>query len=94
MRTTELAVRFRRDYKRVRKGPYGASVDAVLAEAVALLAVDGPLPDRMRDHALIGVWQGYRDCHLRPDLVLIYGKPDPLILRLARIGSHSELDLA
>ena len=93
MRTTEFAGRFRRDYKRVGRGRYGAFLDGMLAEVTQLLTSDVVLPDRFRDHALSGVWQGYRDCHLRPDLVLIYGKPDAATLRLARIGSHSELDL-
>ena len=34
---------------------------------------------------------GFRDCHIRPDLVLIYEKPDAHTLRLVRLGSHSEL---
>jgi mRNA interferase YafQ len=42
------------------------------------------------DHSLTGNWMGYRDCHVKPDLVLIY-KIDSQILKLARIGSHSEV---
>ena len=34
---------------------------------------------------------GYRECHIKPDLPLIYRKPDAGTLRLARLGSHSEL---
>lgn len=52
---------------------------------------DAPLEPRYQDHALSGDWMGYRDCHVKPDLVLIYAKPDDLTLRLARLGSHSEL---
>jgi mRNA interferase YafQ len=57
------------------------------------LAEDLPLPDRFFDHALTGNWDGYRDCHIRPDIVLIYQKPNAETLDLVRIGSHSELDL-
>ena len=46
---------------------------------------------RHRDHDLSGEWAGYRDCHVKPDLVLILRKADADILRLARLGSHSEL---
>jgi len=46
-----------------------------------------------RDHALIGEWKDHRDCHVKPDLVLIYQKPDANVLRLVRLGSHSELGL-
>ena len=55
------------------------------------LADDQPLEPRHRDHDLSGEWAGYRDCHVKPDLVLIYRKLDANILRLARLGSHSEL---
>jgi mRNA interferase YafQ len=48
---------------------------------------------RYRDHPLTGDWQDYRDCHIKPDLVLIYQKPDGDTLRLVRLGSHSELSL-
>jgi mRNA interferase YafQ len=40
---------------------------------------------------LAGDWAGYRECHIKPDLLLIYKKPDDETLRLARLGSHSEL---
>ena len=44
-------------------------------------------------HALTGDWKDHRDCHVKPDLVLIYQKPDADVLRLVRLGSHSELGL-
>ena len=44
-------------------------------------------------YALSGDWQDHRDCHLKPDLVLIYRKPDDAELQLVRLGSHSELGL-
>ena len=71
----------------------GKQLNDVLLEAFIILAVDGVLADRYRDHALVGSWAGYRDCHLRPDLVLIYRKPDDNTLELVRLGSHSELGL-
>ena len=55
------------------------------------LAADEPLPTRQRDHALSGNGSGYRECHIKPDLLLIHKKPDDDILRTARLGSHSEL---
>jgi mRNA interferase YafQ len=71
----------------------GAAFEEALATTIQHLAEDLPLPDRLYDHALTGKWAGYRDCHIRPDLVLIYSKPDPESLDLVRLGSHSELDL-
>lgn len=62
-----------------------------MAGVVALLAADRDLPLSYRDHALVGDWSGYRECHLKPDLLLVYRKPDDDTLRLVRLGSHSEL---
>jgi mRNA interferase YafQ len=59
--------------------------------AVSLLADDLPLPEKNRDHALAGEWRDHRDCHLKPDLLFIYRKPDADILQLVRLGSHSQL---
>jgi mRNA interferase YafQ len=56
-----------------------------------VLLVDQVLPESNRDHVLGGDWAGYRECHIKPDLLLIYRKPDADTLRLARLGSHSEL---
>lgn len=63
------------------------------AETVRTLAMDADLDARLHDHALSGPWADYRDCHIRPDLVLIYRKPDPDTLILVRLGSHAELRL-
>ena len=58
---------------------------------MALLLSDQFLPENARDHVLSGDWVGYRECHVKPDLLLIYRKPGADTLRLARLGSHSEL---
>ncbi len=66
-------------------------VGSLMPRILKLLLVDEPLPENNRDHALSGDWTGYRECHVKPDLLLIYRKPDADTLRLARLGSHSEL---
>jgi mRNA interferase YafQ len=92
MRTIEETTRFRRDYKREKKGVHGRSLDRLLESVVDMLARDAPLPRRFFDHPLGGDWQDFRDCHLRGDLVLIYRKiGDPS--QLVRLGSHTELGL-
>jgi len=93
MRTIEWTNRFKRDFRREKRGKYGSQLDRMLSEVLLALQSDKPLAERNRDHALIGVWAGYRDCHVRPDLILIYEKPDDQTLRLVRLGSHSELGL-
>ena len=92
MRTIERSSAFERDYKRAKATPrHSKDVDSLVSRAVALLLSDRALPENHRDHALSGDWVGYRECHIRPDLLLIYRKPDADTLRLARLGSHSEL---
>jgi len=91
MRTIERAGQFKRDYKREAKGVHRTTLDNVLAPVLVSLATDQPLETRYRDHDLSGDWAGYRECHLKPDLLLIYRMSEPGILRLARLGSHSEL---
>jgi mRNA interferase YafQ len=49
------------------------------------------LPSNAVDHALVGKLAGYRDCHIKPDLILIYRKTNGDVLELVRLGSHSEL---
>ena len=93
MRKIDSVGPFRHDLKRERKGRYAKVIDFELDRIVTSLASDTPLPDRNRDHALSGNWRDHRDCHVRPDLVLIYRKPDPDTLQLVRLGSHSELRL-
>lgn len=91
MRTIDRSSAFKRDYKREAKGQHRATLDDNLIPVLMTLADDQPLEPRHRDHDLSGEWAGYRDCHVKPDLVLIYRKPDADILRLARLGSHSEI---
>lgn len=93
MRTIRHTNRFRRDYKREKAGRHGKTLDRDLIEIVNLLASDRPLLRRNFDHPLSGEWSDCRDCHIKPDLVLIYRKPDKDALELVRLGSHSELGL-
>jgi len=93
MRTIRRTAAFKRDYRREKRGRFATILDDELASVVAELTEDRPLAPRRRDHALGGQWKDHRDCHVRPDLVLIYRKPDAEHLDLVRLGSHSELGL-
>jgi mRNA interferase YafQ len=55
------------------------------------LIEDIDLEDQYRDHALTANYNGYRECHLKPDSLLIYMKEGNDLLKLARLGSHSNL---
>lgn len=79
------STRFKKDLKSLT-----ADHRAALGVVIALLQADGPLPDRCRPHPLVGIWTGYMECHVKPDLLLIWKVVDDE-LRLARIGSHAKL---
>ncbi|GJE19164.1 type II toxin-antitoxin system YafQ family toxin [Methylobacterium marchantiae] len=93
MRAIEYTIRFKRDYRRELKGRYKRTLEADLSGVLESLLKDETLAVKFRDHALSGNWADHRDCHLRPDLVLIYRLAGLDILQLVRLGSHSELGL-
>jgi mRNA interferase YafQ len=81
--------RFKKDYRLAKKR--GADIP-LLREIIVKLANNEPLPEKNRDHALVGDWQGYRECHITSDWLLVYRKDeDILVLTLMRTGSHSDL---
>ena len=58
------------------------------------LANNEKLEKKYQDHALKGDLAGYRDCHLEPDLILVYKKiNDELIIYCLNIGSHTKIKL-
>jgi mRNA interferase YafQ len=91
MRTIEWTSTFKRDYKRTKATPRHRDIETLLPEIAGQLAQDRPLTAKHRDHSLGGSWKEHRECHLKPDLLLIYRLPDDVTLRLVRMGSHSEL---
>jgi mRNA interferase YafQ len=85
--------RFKRDYRREQSGRHGKKLKNLLDEVIRLSSANHPFPHRYFDHPLVGEWQDHRDCHLKPDLVLIYRRLDDGSIELVRLGSHSELGL-
>lgn len=80
---------FKKDFKRLQRRRADLTC---LQTAVEILANGDPLPPEYRDHALIGNYQGVRECHIRPDWLLIYKiNENVLVLELLRTGSHSDL---
>ena len=93
MRTINYTSRFKKDYKREKSGHHGKALDHLLEDILQQLVFDKQLPQRNADHPLSGEWSDHRDCHIKPDLILIYRKDDENNLILVRLGSHSELGL-
>lgn len=83
----ETSTRFEKQYKKLLP-KQKEQAKAVIAR----LLCDKTLESKHRDHALKGAFQGFRECHILPDLLLIYKKDKAtLLLSCIRIGSHSEL---
>jgi mRNA interferase YafQ len=87
MRKIERTNQFKRDFKK------HGEIEAPFIEVLYKLINDEFLPEKYQDHALTGEWSDHRDCHIRPDFVLIYRLPCDNVLQLVRLGSHSELGL-
>lgn len=84
-----FSAKFKKDYKRAIK--QGKDVELLL-DIVEILAEEQPLDPKHKDHALIGDYIGYRECHIQADWLLIYKTAgQELLLTLTRTGSHSEL---
>lgn len=80
---------FKKDYKLIKKRGYKL---AELQAIIEKLLCGETLEARNRDHALAGSYSGFRECHIRPDWLLIYAiDNDKLILTASRTGTHSDL---
>lgn len=87
--TVVASALFRKDFRRCAKR--GLDLGKLRA-TLWLLAERRTLPPAMRDHALVGNYRGYRECHIAPDWLLVYRVEDEqLILVAFRTGSHSDL---
>jgi len=93
MRTIERTTKFKKDYKRELKGRHKATLQSDFIKVIKVLVTDETLEPRYFDHALSNNWKDHRDCHIKPDLVMIYRLVNSDILQLVRLGSHSELGL-
>lgn len=85
----EVTNRFLKDLKLARKRNLDENK---LNDIVRLLADGKPIPEKNRDHPLVGDYKGCRECHITPDWLLIYSIEGTLkIITLIRTGSHSDL---
>lgn len=89
MYIVKLTTTFKKSYKLMRKrGLDMAAIDSV----IDTLMQGKQLAEKYRDHALTGCWAGFRECHIKPDWLLIYLiEDDVLTLTLVDTGSHSDL---
>jgi mRNA interferase YafQ len=81
------STKFKRDIKRLRR--QGIELSKLTA-VVMTLSDQKPLQSQYHDHALVGNWKGYRECHIQSDWLLIYRIENDELL-LARSGTHANL---
>ena len=86
-------IRRTRAFRREKRGQYCRTLDEDLQRILELLVNDATIPEPYQDHQMRGDRGRERNCHIRPDLVLIYAKPNATDLELIRLGSHSELGI-
>ena len=80
---------YKKSYKLMKKRGLDLSL---LDEAVDLLRQGKQLDEKYRDHGLSGNFAGFRECHIKPDWLLIYLiEDDILTLTLVDTGSHSDI---
>lgn len=88
MLTLYYSTQFKKDFKKVIKRPIADVI--LVGHVITQLQHQIILDKKHVDHALSGDYLGYRDCHIKPDLVLVY-KQETSKLKLARLGSHNEI---
>lgn len=89
MLNLKTTTQFRRDYKLMKKRGYDMNL---LENVLETLLQKKPLAEKHRDHALVGSYSGFRECHILPDWLLIYRIDSEILLLVAsRTGTHSDL---
>ena len=84
----DYSSQFKKDFKKITKLPIPEIIE--VGNVISTLQKSLILNAKYVDHALVGNWQGFRDCHIKPDLVLIY-RIYETYLQLARIGTHNDV---
>lgn len=89
MRTPVFSKRFRKELDKCRKrGLNLAEIQAVMLT----LMNDEPLEVKHHDHPLAGDFVGCRECHIRPDWLLVYLlKDEDNSISFLRTGTHADL---
>lgn len=88
MRNLKQTSQFKKDLKRIQNNPKKiASLQIVLE----LLQTTGTVPQEYKPHLLIGDYKGYMECHVENDLLLIWFDESKELIKLIRLGTHSEL---
>lgn len=89
MLNLKLVAKFKKDFKKYR---HNKVLIKEFEEVINLIQTKTPLPQKYSDHFLLGTYKGMRECHIKPDILLVYWiSEETQTLYLERINSHSEL---
>jgi len=88
MKELKQTTQFKKDLKRIQNNPTRI---AALKEALKILERTGSLPPNYNPHPLSGMYKGFMECHIENDLLLIWIDFSKDIIKLIRLGSHSDL---
>lgn len=87
MLIVRYSTKFKKDFRACVKRGYNLSL---LNQVIDTLRIPEALPEKNRDHNLSGDYNGYKECHILPDWLLIYKQTDEE-LQLIRTGTHADL---
>ncbi|WP_436415573.1 type II toxin-antitoxin system YafQ family toxin [Petrimonas sp.] len=88
MKTFRQSSQFKKDLKRIQNNPKKREK---LKTVLTLLRNTGTVPPEYKPHMLVGQYKGYMECHIEGDFLLIWIDESENVIKLARLGSHSEL---
>ena len=89
MLSIKYVTKFKKDLKKYQ---HQTSILSELNDLLKLLLAEKALPEKYRDHSLSGGYVGMRECHVKPDVLLVYWiDMENKKLVVERLGSHSEL---
>ena len=87
--TVRFSTSFKKSFKRCMKRGYD---EKIFRQALEILMEYGKLPDKYKPHILHGDWNGFWECHLMPDWLLIWEQNEKeLTLYFMDTGTHSDL---
>ena len=89
MYTVKFTSAFKKGYRLMKK----RGLDTALLDRIVDRLRQGiPLEEKHRDHELTGDFRGFRECHIKPDWLLVYLiEDDILTLTLVETGTHSDI---
>lgn len=88
MKELKITTQFKKDLKKYKNQHHKI---AKLKEVLSILQCGGSLPSQYNAHRLLGKYKGCIECHIENDTLLIWIDEEQNVIKLLRLGTHSEL---